>query len=87
MIVIFIVGLNIYDNKYFRCASVLWCLLFFVFNKIDKFWYAAILSDAVVWLKELNYVPNLSREAASVLGEKANFDLTVENRIFKQKLQ
>lgn len=87
MIVIFIVGLNIYDNKYFRCASVLWCLLFFVFNKIDKFWYAAILSDAVVWLKELNYVPNLSGEAASVFGEKANFDLTVENRIFKQKLQ
>jgi hypothetical protein len=45
------------------------------------------LSDAVVWLKERNYVPNLSREAASVFGEKANFDLTVENRIFKQKLQ
>jgi len=45
------------------------------------------LSDAVVWLKEGNYVPNHSRETASVFGEKANFDLTVEKPIFKQKLQ
>jgi hypothetical protein len=48
--------------------------LFFVFKKIDKFWYAAILSAAVAWLKERNYVPNLSREAASVCGEKETFD-------------
>ena len=68
-------------------ASVLWCLLFFVFKKIDKFWYAAILSAAVVWIDERIYVPNLSREDASVFGEKESFDLTVENRIFKQKLQ
>jgi hypothetical protein len=60
--------------------------LFFVFKKIDKFWYAAILSAAVVWLKERHYVPNLSREAASV-GEKETFDLTVEKPIFEQKLQ
>ena len=52
--------------------------LFFVFKKIDKFWYAGILSAAVVWLKEGNYVPNLSREAASVFWEKETFDLTVE---------
>jgi len=45
------------------------------------------LSAAVVWLKERDYVPNLSREAASVFGEKESFDLTVENQIFKQKLQ
>jgi hypothetical protein len=32
-------------------------------------------------------VPNLSREAASVCGEKESFDLRVENQIFKQKLQ
>jgi hypothetical protein len=44
--------------------------LFFVFKKIDKFWYAAILSVAVVWLKERNYLPNLSREAARVFWEK-----------------
>jgi hypothetical protein len=68
-------------------ASVLWCLLFFVFKKIDKFWYAAILSAGVVWLKERNYLPNLSREAASVFGEKESFDLTVEKPIFEQKLQ
>lgn len=61
--------------------------LFFVFKKIDKFWYAAILSAAVVWLKERNYVPNLSREAASVFGEKETLDLRVEKPIFKQKLQ
>lgn len=60
--------------------------LFFVFKKIDKFGYAAIWSAAVVWLKERNYVPNLSREAASV-GEKESFDLTVEKPIFEQKLQ
>jgi hypothetical protein len=45
------------------------------------------LSAAVVWLKERNYVPNLSREAASVCGEKETFDLTVEKPIFEQKLQ
>jgi hypothetical protein len=45
------------------------------------------LSAAVVWFKERNYVPNLSREAASVCGEKENFDLTVEKPIFEQKLQ
>jgi hypothetical protein len=45
------------------------------------------LSAAVVWLKERNYVPNLSREAASVCGEKETFDLTVEKPIFKHKLQ
>jgi hypothetical protein len=50
------------------CVSLL-ASLFFVFKKIDKFWYAAILSAAVVWIKKRNYVPNLSREAASV-GEK-----------------
>jgi hypothetical protein len=61
--------------------------LFFVFKKIDKFWYAAILSAAGVWIKERNYVPNLSREAARVCGEKESFDLRVENQIFKQKLQ
>ena len=61
--------------------------LFFVFKKIDKFWYAAILSGAVVWLKERNYVPNLSREAARVFWEKETFDLRVEKPIFKQKLQ
>ncbi len=61
--------------------------LFFVFKKIDKFWYAAILSAAVVGLKERNYVPNFSREAASVFGEKESFDLTVKHPIFKQKLQ
>jgi len=60
--------------------------LFFVFNKIDNFWYAAILSAAVVWLKELHYVPNLSREAASVCGEKESFDLRVKKPIFKHKL-
>lgn len=68
-------------------ASVLWCLLFFVFKKIDKFWYTAILSAAVVWLKERNYVPNLSSEAARVFWEKETFDLTVEKPILKQKLQ
>jgi len=68
-------------------ASVLWCLLFFVFKKIDKFWYAAILSAAVVSSQERNYVPNLSREAASVFGEKETFDLRVEKPIFKQKQQ
>jgi hypothetical protein len=52
------------------CASVLWCLLFFVFKKIDKFWYPAILSAPVVWKDERIYVPNLSREEASVFGEK-----------------
>ncbi|WP_333349790.1 hypothetical protein [Microcoleus sp. LAD1_D1] len=67
--------------------SVLWYLLFFVFKKIDKCWYAAILWAAVVWLKERNYVPNLSREAARGFGEKESFDLTVEKPIFKQKLQ
>ena len=56
--------------------------LIFVFKKIDKFWYAAILSAAVVWLKERNYVPNLSREAARVFGEKETFYLTVEKPIF-----
>ena len=61
--------------------------LFFVFKKIDKFWYAAILSAAVVWLKERNYVPNLCRKAASVCGEKETFDLTVEKPIFEQKPQ
>jgi len=61
--------------------------LFFVFNKIDKFWYAAIFSAAVVWLKERNYVPNLSLEAARVFWEKETFDLTVEKPIFEQKLQ
>ena len=61
--------------------------LFFVFNKIDKFWYAAIFSAAVVWLKERNYVPNLSREAARVFGEKETFDLTVKKPICKHKLQ
>jgi len=61
--------------------------LFFVFKKIDKFWYAAIFSAAVVWLKERNYGPNLSREATRVCGEKETFDLTVEKPIFKQKLQ
>lgn len=68
-------------------ASVLWCLLFFVFKKIDKFCYPAILSAPVVWLDERIYVPNLSREEASVFWEKESFDLTVENQIFKQKLQ
>ncbi|WP_445250316.1 hypothetical protein [Microcoleus sp. OTE_8_concoct_300] len=57
------------------------------YKKIDKFWYAAILSAAVVWLKERNYVPNLSRQAASVFGEKETFDLRVEKPIFEQKLQ
>ena len=61
--------------------------LFFVFKKIDKFWYAAIFSAAVVWLKERNYVPNLSREAARVFWEKETFDLTVEKPICEQKLQ
>jgi hypothetical protein len=61
--------------------------LFFVFNKIDKLWYAAIFSAPVVWLKERNYVSNLSLEAASVCGEKETFDLRVEKPIFKQKLQ
>ncbi len=61
--------------------------LFFVFKKIDKFWYAAIFSAAVVWSKERNYVPNLSREAASVFGEKETFDLRVEKPIFVQKMQ
>ena len=60
--------------------------LFFVFKKIDKFWCPAILLAAVVWIEERNYVPNLSREAAS-LGEKETFDLRVEKPIFKQKLQ
>ncbi|MBD1811157.1 hypothetical protein NDA07_02510 [Microcoleus vaginatus DQ-U2] len=68
-------------------ASVLWCLLFFVFKKIDKFWYAAILSAAVVSSQERNYVQNLSREADSVFGEKDTFDLRVEKPIFKQKQQ
>jgi len=68
-------------------ASVLWCLLLFVFKKIDKFWYAAILSAAVVWLKDRNYVPNISREAVSVFGEQETCDLRVEKPIFKQKLQ
>ncbi|WP_333049447.1 hypothetical protein [Microcoleus sp. S13C4] len=45
------------------------------------------MSTAVVWLKKRNYVPNLSREAASVCGEKETFDLTVEKPIFEQKLQ
>lgn len=66
-------------------ASVLWCLLFFVFKTIDKFWYAAILSAAVVSSQERNYVPNLSREADSVFGEKDTFDLRVEKPIFKDK--
>ncbi|MEG4206982.1 hypothetical protein QUA20_24025 [Microcoleus sp. Pol7_A1] len=44
------------------------------------------MSAAVVWLKERNYVPNLSREAASV-GKKETFDLRVKKPIFKQKLQ
>jgi hypothetical protein len=61
--------------------------LFFVFKKIDKFWYPAILSAPVVWIDERIYVPNLSGEEASVFGEKESFDLTVENLIFKQKLQ
>lgn len=61
--------------------------LFFVFKKIDKFWYAAILWAAVVWLKERNYVQKLSLEAASVFGEKETFDLRVEKPIFKHKLQ
>jgi hypothetical protein len=53
VIVIFIVWLNLYDNKYFSLSCViLMVYLFFVFKKIDKFWYAAILSAAVVWLKE-----------------------------------
>ncbi|MEG5171426.1 hypothetical protein QUB25_04515 [Microcoleus sp. B3-D7] len=55
-------------------ASVLWYLLFFVFKKIDKFWYAALLWAGVVEFKERNYVPNLSREAARVVGEKETFD-------------
>jgi hypothetical protein len=43
---------------------------------------------AVVWIiDERNYVPNLSREAASVFGEKESFDLTIENLILKPKLQ
>ncbi|MEG4069460.1 hypothetical protein QUA42_19355 [Microcoleus sp. Pol11C2] len=67
-------------------ASVLWYLLFFVFKKIDNFWYAAMLWAAVVGIKERNYVPNLSREAASAFGEKETFDLTVEKPSFKQKL-
>ena len=72
----------------FACrASVLWCLFFLVFKKIDKFWYAAILSAAVVSIKKRNYVPNLSREAASVFGEKESSDLTVKKPIFKHKLQ
>ncbi|MEG4274626.1 MULTISPECIES: hypothetical protein [unclassified Microcoleus] len=54
--------------------SFLWYLLFFVFKKIDKFWYAAILGAAVVWLKERNYVPNLYRKAARVFGKKETFD-------------
>jgi hypothetical protein len=41
------------------------------------------LSAAVVWLKERNYVPNLSREAVSVFGEKESFDLRVKKPIFK----
>jgi hypothetical protein len=61
--------------------------LFFVFKKIDKFWYAGIFSAAAVWLKERNYVPNLSREAASVFGEKETCDLRVEKPIFVQKMQ
>jgi len=32
-------------------------------------------------------VPNLSREAARVCGEKETFDLTVKKPIFEQKLQ
>ncbi|MEG3927301.1 hypothetical protein [Microcoleus sp. D3_18a_C4] len=39
-----------------------------------------MLWAAVVWLKEGNYLSNLSREAASVLGEKETFDLTVEKQ-------
>ncbi|MEG5066438.1 hypothetical protein QUB33_22765 [Microcoleus sp. B3-A4] len=68
-------------------ASVLWRLLFFVFKKIDKFWYAAILSAAVVSSQERNYVQNLSREAASVFWEKETFDLRVKKPIFKHKQQ
>jgi hypothetical protein len=43
--------------------------------------------SAAVWLKERNYVPDFSREAASVCGEKETFDLRVEKSIFKHKLQ
>ncbi|MEG3911461.1 hypothetical protein QT976_26435 [Microcoleus sp. w2-18aC6] len=68
-------------------VSVLWYLLFFVFKKIDKCWYATIWWAAVVWLKERNYLPNLSGEAARVFLEKETFDLTVEKPILKQKLQ
>jgi len=41
------------------------------------------LSAAVVWLKERNYLPNLSLEAARVFWEKETFDLTVEKPIFE----
>ena len=61
--------------------------LLFVLKKIDKFWYAAIFSAPVVWLKEQNYVSNLSLEAASVFGEKETFVLRVEKPIFVQIMQ
>jgi hypothetical protein len=32
-------------------------------------------------------VPNLSRKAASVFGEKESFDLRLKKPIFEQKLQ
>jgi len=54
----------------FALASVLFDIWFFLFKKIDKCWYATNLSAAVVWLKERNYVPKLSLEAASVFGKK-----------------
>jgi len=45
------------------------------------------LSAAVVWLKERNYVPNLSGEVTRVFGEKETFDLTVKKPFCKHKLQ
>ncbi|MEG5116857.1 hypothetical protein QUB60_29855 [Microcoleus sp. A2-C5] len=51
-------------------VSVLYCLEFFLFNKLYKCWYADILWAIFVGIEERNYVQKLFLEAASAFGKK-----------------
>ncbi len=64
--------------------SVLFCLKFFLFNKLYKCWYADILLATVVGIKKQNYAPQLSLEAASAIGKKETLYLTFENIIYQK---
>jgi len=51
-------------------VSVLFCLGFFLFNKLYKCWHADILWAIFVGIEERNYAPELSLKAASAIGNK-----------------